>query len=112
MPVPAEAEPTRPHPPHRKLTPKEAAAYLGIPQSRLDRWRREGRLPYLRLTAKSILYRAADLYEFEDASRIPARPVPAGKRKPKNAEHRRAIAAGQKAAWARRKASVRTKDEA
>jgi excisionase family DNA binding protein len=93
-----------PYPAHAKLTPKEAASYLGIPASRLDRWRKEGRIAFLQPTVKTVLYRAADLYDFEEGSRVEPRAKPAGKRKPKSVQHRRAIAAGQRAAWARRKA--------
>ena len=109
---PPPADPTRPWSPDQKVVLSEAAAYFGVPESRFDRWRKEGRIPFLQPTVKTILYVAQDLYDFEKASRVEARPKSSAKRKPKSPEHRRAISEGQRAAWARRKAPPKSKGEA
>lgn len=99
------SSPDRPMLPPRLLPQNEAAGLLGIPPSRLDRWRREGRIGFVQLTRKSILYPEQELVSFIDANFHPAtRESGQTLGKPKSDEHRRRIAEGQKAAWARRKA--------
>jgi len=47
------------------LTTKEAAAVLRVAHKRLERWRMTGDGPvYVRMTAKSIVYRRADIDAF------------------------------------------------
>jgi hypothetical protein len=47
------------------LSPAEAGAVLGVPAKRLERWRATGDGPrFVRLTRKTIKYRAADIQAF------------------------------------------------
>lgn len=91
----------------RLLSPEETCRILGgIPLVRLDRWRREGRLPWVQLTLKSIAYPEDGVQRFIEENLHPATREPTPTlAKPKSEEHRRRIAEGQRAAWARRKAA-------
>lgn len=52
----------------RLLTPAEAAAYIGVSKSTLQAWRsqRPDLLPVVRLTARTIRYRIADLLSLKE----------------------------------------------
>lgn len=90
----------------RLLSDEETRARLGgIPQVRLDRWRREGRIAFVKLTNKTIVYPEDGVESFIRANLVEATHEPSpGVHKPKSAAHRKRISEAQKAAWARRKA--------
>jgi predicted DNA-binding transcriptional regulator AlpA len=47
------------------LTPKEAAAFLGIPEGTLAQWRSQRRGPrYIKLEERLVRYRVPDLEEY------------------------------------------------
>ncbi len=49
----------------RLLTPKEAAEFLGVPESTLAQWRSQGRGPlYVKLESRLVRYRATDLESY------------------------------------------------
>lgn len=52
----------------RLLTPAEAAVYIGVSKSTLQAWRsqRPDLLPVVRLTARTIRYRIADLLSLKE----------------------------------------------
>lgn len=82
-----------------------AATFLNIPLIRLQKWRKGGRIPYFKPTHKTVLFDKRDLIALMTATRVEATtPPPAPRSHPKSPEHRAAIAAGQSAAWERRRA--------
>lgn len=104
-------DPPRPWPPHEKVTLAELAAHWHQPLGRVERWIfKEKRIPCIRLTVKSVVVIAQHVYDYEDACLVAARPKPTPGA-PKSEEHRRRIAAAQKAAWARRKAEAEAKED-
>lgn len=90
----------------RLLSDEETRARLGgIPQVRLDRWRREGRIEHVRLTNKTVACTEEGVEAFIRANLIePTHEPTPGAHKPKSEAHRKRISEAQKAAWARRKA--------
>lgn len=90
----------------RLLSPEETCRVLGgIPLVRLDRWRREGRIDFVQLTLKTVGYPEAGVQRFIEENLHPATREPTPTlAKPKSDQHRKRIAEGQRAAWARRKA--------
>lgn len=95
----------------RLLSTEQTCELLGgIPAVRLERWRREGRLGFVKLTGKTIAYPEDAVQAFIDANFHPATREPATTvSKPKSADHKRRISEAQKAAWARRKADAGAK---
>ncbi|GAA1753809.1 hypothetical protein [Aeromicrobium alkaliterrae] len=52
------------------LTPGQAAAWLGIDEDRLTSWREHDQGPtYVRITGRTIRYKAAELGRFRDLTR-------------------------------------------
>lgn len=54
------------HPPHEnRLTPEEAALFLGVKSSTLATWRSSGKhsLPYIKINSR-VMYRQSDLDTF------------------------------------------------
>lgn len=53
------------------LSPEEAGALLGVPATLLQRWRTTGDGPqFVRLTRKTIKYRAEDVQAFIESRRV------------------------------------------
>lgn len=63
--------------PDTLLTAAEAAEYIGISKGRLAQWRSDGVGPaYLKPSAKCVQYRARDIDQWREATRVePIRPV-------------------------------------
>ena len=69
--APQSAGTTTPHPEHfpELLSDPQAGRYLGVQPRTLRLWRRTRALPHLKLTAKCIRYRKADLDGWLDNTR-------------------------------------------
>jgi excisionase family DNA binding protein len=52
------------------LTKKQAAEYGGCGQRTIDRWRSNGDLPFYRLGARKVLFKAADIDAYLQRFRV------------------------------------------
>ena len=59
-------------PKHLRLSPVEAAAYLGIKPRTLKKWRHERRVPFYRLGHVAVVFNVSDLDAFLARRRVEA----------------------------------------
>ncbi len=63
---------TKSAPQRRLLNEKQAAEYLGLSPITVGIWRREGKLPHIRLGERSVRYDQAELDAFVARCRVQA----------------------------------------
>ncbi|MGE0138042.1 MAG: hypothetical protein AB7L17_16970 [Ilumatobacteraceae bacterium] len=97
-------DPNRPYPPHRLVGEDIAEDLTGLTRTQQKRARNDGLLPFYRHRNRTIHYRVGDLYDYRDAMFVSVEPKPKVTRT-RTAEHNARIAAGVKAARAKRGAS-------